>query len=99
MDLLQKLLKILACKNYRYLTLTHEDLVEWSSNPEEFGHTQEQLTPGDRLRPCAEAFLVSLVERYKATLAPVLVDMLREVREQKFAGVNAYKIIIACVSV
>jgi len=62
----------------RFLVLRASDLEEWAADPEGFALEQEVVNWKDRLRPCAEALYLTLLENFRAPLAPVVMQLLED---------------------
>lgn len=62
----------------RYFILTASDLEEWAHDPESFHHEQDMVQWKDKLRPCAESLYLTLFENYRETLAPLVIQNLKQ---------------------
>eukprot|EP00898_Chlorokybus_atmophyticus_P004539 jgi/Chlat1/5086/Chrsp33S05017 len=62
----------------RYFTLSVADLEEWAQHPEGFHQEQDITHWKDRLRPCAEACFLVLMEKHREVLAPVTTSHLQQ---------------------
>lgn len=65
----------------RYFMLTATDLEEWDHGAEAFYHEQDMVQWKDKLRPCAESLYLTLFEKYREILAPLVVDILKQACE------------------
>ena len=68
LDHLRRLCCILV---QRFLVLRNCDLEEWAADPEGFALEQDVTNWKDRIRPCAEALYLTLLENFREPLAPV----------------------------
>ncbi|XP_038702472.1 importin-11-like isoform X3 [Tripterygium wilfordii] len=62
----------------RYFVLTARDLEVWYRNPESFHHEQDMVQWTEKLRPCAEALYIVLLENNVQLLGPIVVSILQE---------------------
>ena len=52
-----------------------QDLADWRDSPEQFHHDSDVGCFQDNLRACAEALFLSLLERSRASVAPVVLSI------------------------
>ncbi|DBA79077.1 hypothetical protein WJX77_002150 [Trebouxia sp. C0004] len=77
-DRLHQLAQTLA---YHFFTLTDRELEHWEESPEEFHHQSDSAAFRDNVRPCAELLFATLLQAYRAELAPAVVGMLAAASE------------------
>jgi hypothetical protein len=65
----------------RALPLRQRDVDEWFEDPEAFACSEAEPAPGEALRPACENLLLSLVDRFEAVAAPLVVAALHEGEE------------------
>jgi len=61
-----------------YLPLQHEDLVLWDSDPEQYVCEEVGDSWKYNYRPCCESLFLTLFHEFRETLAPFLIDQLRQ---------------------
>lgn len=71
----------LLCKSLvqRYFILTSKDLDQWDHDPESFYHEENLVQWNEKLRPCAEAVYLTMFEKYCQVMAPLIVEILKQV--------------------
>lgn len=72
---------VLLCKSLvqRYFILTSKDLDRWHTDPESFYHEENLVQWKEKLRPCAEALYLTIFEKYRQVMAPLIVEILKQV--------------------
>ncbi|KAL3137934.1 hypothetical protein ABBQ38_005181 [Trebouxia sp. C0009 RCD-2024] len=66
---------------HHFFTLTARELEQWEESPEDFHHQSDSAAYRDNVRPCAELLLATLLQAYRAELAPAVVQMLATASE------------------
>ncbi|KAK9506660.1 hypothetical protein O3M35_008554 [Rhynocoris fuscipes] len=61
-----------------YFLLTPHDLSLWDSDPEAFATEESGETWKYSLRPCIESLFATIFHEYRSTLAPLVVELVRE---------------------
>nr|XP_022913125.1 importin-11 [Onthophagus taurus]XP_022913126.1 importin-11 [Onthophagus taurus] len=61
-----------------YFPLTQDELTTWDSDPENFVHDEVGESWKYSLRPSMETIFVTLFHEFRETLAPILLEMIRE---------------------
>ncbi|XP_025833971.1 importin-11-like isoform X1 [Agrilus planipennis] len=61
-----------------YMLLKRDDLELWDADPETFANDEVGESWKYSLRPCVETVFVTLFHEYRDTLAPVMVEMIKE---------------------
>ncbi|KAL3150483.1 hypothetical protein ABBQ32_000305 [Trebouxia sp. C0010 RCD-2024] len=66
---------------HHFFTLTARELEQWEESPEDFHHQSDSAAYRDNVRPCAELLFATLLQAYRAELAPAVVQMLATASE------------------
>ncbi|ELU06029.1 hypothetical protein CAPTEDRAFT_149791 [Capitella teleta] len=61
-----------------YFPLTSEDLQCWDDDPEEFSCEESGDSWKFSIRPCTENLFLTVVKEFRETLAPVILDLVKE---------------------
>ncbi|XP_073979099.1 importin-11-like [Rhodnius prolixus] len=61
-----------------YFILTPQDLALWDSDPEVFAMDESGETWKYSLRPCIESLFATIFHEYRSSLAPLVVELVRE---------------------
>lgn len=74
---------VLLCKSLiqRYFILTSKDLDQWDRDPESFYREDNLVQWNEKLRPCAEAVYLTMFEKYREVMAPLIVEILKQVTD------------------
>eukprot|EP01018_Ginkgo_biloba_P030923 Gb_25707 [translate_table: standard] len=63
----------------RYFVFTSKDLDEWARDPEGFHHEQDIIQWTETLRPCAEALYLTMFEKHREVMAPLVIEILKQI--------------------